>query len=134
MSYVPTSPTQPVRNTTRSAVLAFAADSVCVLIFVAIGRRNHAEGVTLAGTAETAWPFLAGLAVGWLVRQAWRAPTAVRTGVTVWLSTVVIGIALRAVTGAGIAPSFIAVATAFTGVLLVGWRAAFTALARRRGR
>jgi hypothetical protein len=133
MSYVPTTPIQPVRATPRSAVLAFAADAVCVLIFVAIGRRNHAEGVTVAGIAETAWPFLAGLAVGWLATRAWRAPTAVRpTGVIVWLSTVAIGMGLRAGTGAGIALSFIAVATAFTGVLLVGWRAAATALARRR--
>jgi hypothetical protein len=114
-------------------VLAFAADAVCILIFVAIGRRNHTEGVTLAGVAQTAWPFLVGLAAGWVLYRAWRAPTAVRpTGIIVWLSTVAIGMVLRAGTGAGIALSFIAVATAFTGVLLVGWRAAVTALARRR--
>ena len=133
MSGVPTSPAQPVRNTTRSAVLAIAADAVGVLIFVAIGRRNHAEGVTLAGIAETAWPFLAGLAVGWVIFRAWRAPTAVwPTGVGVWLSTAAIGIGLRAATGTGIALIFIAVATAFTGALLVGWRGAVSALARRR--
>ena len=135
MSGVPTSPTQPEQNPTRGAALAFAADAACVLIFVAIGRRNHAEGVTLAGVAVTAWPFLAGLTVGWLVMRAWRAPAAVRpTGIGVWLSTVAIGIGLRAVTDAGIALSFIAVATAFTGVLLVGWRAAATAVAGRGGR
>jgi hypothetical protein len=133
MSGVPISPTQPPRNTTRGAAPAFAADVVCILIFVAIGRRNHAEGVTLAGIAETAWPFLAGLAVGWLVTRAWRAPTAVRpTGVAVWLITVTIGMALRAGTGAGTALSFIAVTTVFTGVLLMGWRAAVTVVARRR--
>ena len=114
-------------------MLAFTADAVCVLIFVAIGRRNHAEGVTLAGVAQTAWPFLAGLTAAWVVYRAWRAPTAVRpTGVNVWLSTVAIGMGLRAGIGEGIALSFIAVATAFTGALLVGWRAALTALARRR--
>lgn len=128
-----TNATAPIRNSTRTAVLAFTADVVCVLIFVAIGRRNHAEGVTLAGVAQTAWPFLAGLVAAWVLYRAWRTPTAVRpTGVSVWLSTVAIGMGIRAGIGAGIALSFIAVATAFTGALLVGWRAAVTALGRRR--
>ncbi len=118
--------------TIRNAVLAFAADVACVLIFVGIGRRNHAEGVTPAGIAETGWPFLAGLAAAWVICRAWRAPTAVRpTGVAVWLITVVIGMGLRAGTGAGIALSFVAVATAFTGALLLGWRAAVTGSGRR---
>ncbi|MBU3751390.1 MAG: DUF3054 domain-containing protein, partial [Mycobacterium sp.] len=39
------------------------------------------------------------------------------------LSTVAIGIGLRAGTGAGTALSFVLVATVVTGVLLVGWRA-----------
>jgi len=117
----------------RAALPAFAADVVCIAIFVAIGRRNHAEGVTLSGVAQTAWPFLAGLAVSWVVYRAWRAPTAVlATGLRVWLSTVAIGMGLRAGTGEGIPLSFIAVATAFTGALLLGWRGAVTALARRR--
>ena len=126
-------PTAPEQNSTRTAVLAFLADAACILVFVAIGRRNHAEGVTLAGVAQTAWPFLAGLAASWVVYRAWRAPTAIRpTGVNVWLSTVAIGMGLRAGIGAGIAVSFIAVATAFTGALLLGWRAGWTALSRRR--
>ena len=113
-------------------MLAFAADVACVLIFVAIGRRNHAEGQTLAGLAQTGWPFLAGLTAAWVVFRGWRTPTAVRpTGVTVWLSTVAIAMGLRAGTGVGIAPSFIAVATAFIGALLLGWRAAVTGLGRR---
>jgi hypothetical protein len=117
---------------TRNAVLAFVADVVCVLVFVSIGRRNHAEGVTLAGVAETAWPFLLGLGVAWVVFRAWRAPTSIRpVGIAIWLGTVAIGMAIRAGIGDGIAPSFIAVATAFTGALLIGWRAAATALARR---
>lgn len=130
-----TRPAAPERNSTRTAGLAFAADVVCILIFVAIGRRNHAEGVTLAGVAQTAWPFLAGLAAGWVLCRAWRAPTAVwPTGVGVWLITVAIGMSVRTGIGAGIALSFVAVATAFTGALLVGWRAALTAIARRRSR
>lgn len=110
---------------TKTAALAYAADTACVVLFCTIGRRNHAEAVTLAGVAETAWPFLAGLTVAWLLSRAWRQPTAVwPTGVVLWLGTIAIGMGLRAVTGAGIAASFILVATAVTGALLLGWRAA----------
>ena len=118
----------------RNAATAFAADVACVLLFVAVGRRNHDEGVTPAGVAETAWPFLAGLAAAWALYRAWRSPAAVRTGVVVWLGTVGVGLGLRAAVGAGIALSFVLVATAVTGALLVGWRAAAAALTRRRVR
>ena len=37
----------------RSAALAFLTDVVLVVIFCAIGRRSHAEGITLAGVAHT---------------------------------------------------------------------------------
>ncbi|MBN9634255.1 MAG: DUF3054 domain-containing protein, partial [Actinobacteria bacterium] len=45
---------------TRSAALAFLTDVVCVVIFCTIGRRSHAEGITLTGVAHTSWPFLTG--------------------------------------------------------------------------
>lgn len=114
----------------RNSMLALAADAACILVFVAIGRRNHDEGVTLGGIAETAWPFLTGLVVGWLLSRAWRHPTALRTGAVVWPITIVIGMGIRAATGAGIAVSFIVVATLVTGALLLGWRAAWAALAK----
>ena len=116
----------------RSATLAFAADVTCVIAFVAVGRRNHAEGVTLVGIAETAWPFVTGTVVGWLVSLGWRHPiTPVPTGVIIWVCTVVVGMALRVASGEGIAFSFIMVATLVTGVLLVGWRAVRAGLSRR---
>lgn len=117
---------------TRTAVLSFAADVACILLFCAIGRRNHGEGVTLGGVAWTSWPFLAGLVVAWVIYRAWRRPTDVRpTGVSLWLSTVAIGMGLRAGIGEGIAVSFVVVATLVTGALLVGWRAVYSARARR---
>ena len=71
-------------------------DVIGVLVFCAVGRRSHAEGVTLTGVATTAWPFLTGTVLGWLASRAWRRPTAVDpTGVVVWLSTVLVGMALR---------------------------------------
>lgn len=108
-------------------------DVVCVLLFCAAGRRSHDEGVNVAGVAWTAWPFLAGTAVGWLLSRAWRSPTAVApTGVIVWLSTVAIGMLLRKAGSAGVAASFVVVAASVTAVLLLGWRAAAELAARRR--
>jgi Protein of unknown function (DUF3054) len=98
-------------------------DVACVLAFCAVGRRSHDEGLNIAGIASTAWPFLSGTAVGWLATQAWRRPTAVYpTGVVVWLCTVVVGMLLRKATSAGVAASFIVVASSVTALLLLGWR------------
>jgi peptidoglycan/LPS O-acetylase OafA/YrhL len=110
---------------------ALAADLACVIAFTALGRRNHAEGMTITGVAETAWPFLTGTLLGWLASRGWRRPSAVvPTGVVVWLCTVGVGMALRKATGAGIALSFVVVATAATALLLLGWRAVATRLGR----
>jgi hypothetical protein len=123
--------TEPATTNSRTAALALATDAACVVLFCTAGRRNHAETVTVSGVAETAWPFLVGLAVAWLGSRAWRASTRVwPTGVTVWLGTIAIGMGLRAATGAGTALSFVLVATGVTGALLLGWRA----IAAVRGR
>ncbi|HEY3996398.1 MAG TPA: DUF3054 domain-containing protein [Mycobacterium sp.] len=112
-----------------------AVDVIGVLVFCAVGRRSHAEGLTITGVAETAWPFLTGTAVGWLASRAWRQPTAVApTGVIVWLSTVVVGMLLRKASSAGVAPSFVVVASTVTAVLLLGWRAAAGLSLRRRSK
>ncbi len=116
----------------RDSALAALADIVAVLVFCTVGRRSHAEGLTVAGVAETAWPFLVGTAVGWLLIRAWRRPTAIApTGLAVWVCTVVVGMLLRKATSAGVAVSFIVVAAAVTAVLLLGWRAAVAAMRRR---
>jgi hypothetical protein len=103
------------------------------VVFCTIGRRSHAEGITVAGVAETAWPFLAGTLTGWLVSRGWQRPTSlVPTGITVWIATVVVGMLVRKVTSAGVAGSFIVVAAVVTAVLLLGWRAALAGLRRNR--
>lgn len=115
----------------RRVVLAAVADVLVVIVFVAIGRRSHDEGGALAGIASTAWPFLVGLGVGWIVTQAWRRPTALATGVGIWIVTVLVGMLVRRfLAGDGTAPAFIVVATIFTGTFLIGWRA-IAALLRR---
>jgi Protein of unknown function (DUF3054) len=116
----------------RSSTLAALADVVGVLVFCAIGRRSHAEGLTVAGIAETAWPFLAGAATGWLLSRGWRRPTAlVPTGVVVWVCTVAVGMLLRAATSVGVTGSFVVVASAATAVVLLGWRVAIAAVQRQ---
>ncbi|BBY39359.1 hypothetical protein MMAN_34930 [Mycobacterium mantenii] len=110
-----------------------AVDVLGVLVFCAVGRRSHDEGLNVTGVAVTAWPFLTGTVVGWLASRGWRQPTAVRpTGVVVWLSTVVVGMLLRKATSAGVAASFVVVATTVTALLLLGWRVAAGLTLRRR--
>jgi hypothetical protein len=122
----------PTSTDTRPVAVALATDIVCVAVFCTVGRRSHDEGLDLAGIAETAWPFLVGTAVGWVLSRGWLRPTAVApTGVTVWLCTVVVGMLLRKVTSAGTAPSFIVVASISTAILLLGWRAGVRLLSRR---
>jgi Protein of unknown function (DUF3054) len=107
----------------RAAILGVLADVAVVLAFVVIGRANHHAGETLAGLASTAWPFLAGLAVGELAARSWRRPAAlVPAGLVVWLCTVGLGQVLRVVSGQGTQPAFIAVSAAFLGLFLLGWR------------
>jgi Protein of unknown function (DUF3054) len=99
-------------------------DVACVVAFCAVGRRSHDEGLNVAGIATTAWPFLSGTVLGWLLSGAWRRPSALYpTGVAVWLCTVIVGMVLRKATSAGVAGSFVVVAATVTGILLLGWRA-----------
>ena len=117
----------------RSSALAALADVVGVLVFCTVGRRSHAEGLTAAGVAGTAWPFLVGTAVGWLLIRGWRRPAAVvPTGLVVWVCTVAVGMLLRKATSAGVAVSFVVVASAATAVVLLGWRVAVAALTRQQ--
>jgi len=116
----------------RQALGWLGVDVACVLVFCAAGRRSHDEGLSVVGVARTAWPFLSGTAVGWLAARAWRRPTAVApTGVVVWLCTVAIGMLLRKATSAGVAASFVVVASTVTALLLLGWRAALVLSARK---
>jgi hypothetical protein len=121
--------------TTRQLSAALLADAACVLVFCTIGRASHEEGLTVPGVAQTAWPFVVGAAVGWLVSRGWRRPLAIiPTGFTVWLCTVAVGMVLRKATSGGVALTFVLVASLVTAGLLLGWRAALAAILRSRRR
>lgn len=123
----------PDRAPARTVLAALATDVVCVLVFAAIGRRSHAEGLTVGGIVETAWPFLAGTAAGWVLARGWQRPTSLApTGVVVWVATVAVAMLLRRATAQGTAPSFIVVASLSAAVLLLGWRVGAWLVARRR--
>jgi hypothetical protein len=105
-------------------VWAAVADVLLVLTFVLIGRGSHDEGFSVVGALNTFWPFLTGLAVGWLVTLAWMRPRAILpTGVVVWASTVIVGMLLRWASAQGVAISFVIVAAIVLAVFLIGWRA-----------
>ena len=103
--------------------VAGALDIAVVVVFVAIGRRNHDEGSAIGEVIRIAAPFLIGLAAGWVVARAWRRPFDLATGATIWIVTIVLGMLLRrTLFDRGTALSFIVVASVFTGALLLGWR------------
>lgn len=105
-----------------SALLAAVVDALLVIAFVLIGRASHNEGPL--GTIVTLWPFLVGLAVGWIGARAWRTPLRIRwTGLTVWAATVIVGVLLRLVGGQGVQIAFVIVATVVLAFFLLGWRA-----------
>lgn len=110
----------------RPKILAlYLLDLVLVVAFAAVGRSTHHDevfgrfGIKLW---TTAWPFAVCLTLGWLVLRAWRHPLRLSVGFGLWLITVVGGLALRGLTGGGLALPFVLVATGVTGILLVGWR------------
>ena len=107
-------------------------DAVLVVVFSVVGRSSHAEGLGPAGVWGTAWPFLAGLAGGWLAARAWRHPLAVwPTGLAVWAGALVVGMLLRLASGQGVALAFVIVAALTLALLLIGWRGLARLVGRR---
>jgi hypothetical protein len=117
----------------RRTPLAVGLDTFSIVLFVAVGRREHEREATVSGLIDTAAPFLIALALAWLVLRAWRTPTGWRTGVGIWVIVIAAGMVMRSVIfGDGTAASFVIVATLFVGLFVVGWRVVFGLLDRRR--
>lgn len=131
-----TSPTTQSGPSVRRHLWCAVADAAVVVIFVAIGRRNHDEGVQAAGVLDVAAPFLIALALMWSVLSLvprHRSPLDPLWGASVWVGTVALGMVVRKVAfDGGTATSFVIVATIFLGAGLNGWRAIARRVATRR--
>jgi len=117
--------------------LPYVLDAVLVVVFASLGRGSHQESLSLGGIALTAWPFLVGLVVAWAVTALVRGVrerglASLTAGLVVWPLTVVLGMIVRVASGRTAHWSFILVATITLAVLLLGWRALATVIARRR--
>jgi FtsH-binding integral membrane protein len=101
------------------------ADLVCVLVFAAAGKTSHEASDSSWLVASIAWPFALAVVlvhVGLVLRgrptkRLWPE------GGVVLVVTYVLGMALRAISGRGVAVGFLVVAFLFLGSTLVGWRA-----------
>ena len=113
---------------------AIAVDVICITVFAIVGRSSHQEATDLLGVAHTAWPFLAGCLVGTVLGRTWRHPFALTSGVAVWLGTVVGGMTLRLLTGAGVQLSFVLIASFVLALFLIGWRAGLRLIQHARAR
>ena len=107
------------RLSQRAVVITAVVDVVAVVVFVAIGRRNHDEGTALSGVLSVASPFLLALLASWVGLRTWNEPFTRRSWAATWAITVIVGLLLRRlVFDRGIATPFIIVATITLGVLL----------------
>lgn len=119
----------------RLVWIAALLDAIVIVVFVTIGRSSHEEGITVAGVASTAWPFLVGALAGWLVGRVWQRPVSLVPGaLAVWLGAFVVGMALRVVSSQGTAVSFMIVACSFLAATLFGWRLVFAGVRRLQQR
>lgn len=112
---------------------ATVLDCCAVLTFVIIGRHAHHDGDSLAGIWHTAWPFLAGLALGIAAVRGWRRPLAIiPAGLGAWLGAAIAGMLIRVLAGQGTAAPFVMVTLGFLAVFVLGWRLIARAAAGRR--
>ena len=102
----------------------FVYDTLCVLLFVVIGTRNHKTDTGLSGIVYVAAPFFIALSLAHLAPMMQRGAKALPHQYMVWGYTIAMGMVLRHfVFDRGTAPAFVIVATIFLGVTMLGWRA-----------
>ncbi|MGL5405515.1 MAG: DUF3054 domain-containing protein [Propionibacteriaceae bacterium] len=104
--------------------VAVALDTAVVLAFTTVGRIFHHESMSPMKWWQTAWPFLAGLALGWtlIITTGLRRSPLFTRGMIVCADTLLLGMLLRALTQQGTALPFVCVAVVFLVVMFLGWR------------
>lgn len=114
--------------------IALVVDLVLVILFTIIGHYTHSNDLDPQGIVTTAWPFVAALVVAWVLAAVWDRPLSpLASGTGIWAITVLLGLVIRGLTGAGGDPgqvpvSFMIVATTLNFIPLVGWRVIATAV------
>lgn len=109
-----------------------ALDLLGLVVFVALGRREHDLDNGIAGFATTLWPFAAAWFGVALATGLYRSPRGWKPAVLTWVIAVPIAILLRITfTDHDFVASFSIVALCVVGVVELGWRAAVAALSRR---
>lgn len=107
-------------------------DVLAVVVFTVVGMATHESG---DGFVTVLWPFVVGLAIAWTVPAVRSLPLLIwPSGVIVWATTTVVGLALRALTGGGVSGAFPWVAAGVLALLLIGWRVVPEVIERRRER
>ncbi|MGJ3509675.1 DUF3054 domain-containing protein [Enemella sp. A6] len=113
--------------------IALLIDLLAVVVFGVLGRAAHSEALTPGGIAQTTWPFLAALVIGWLVVRVWQAPLRLNRAVLLLVVTVVLGNLLRVFVAQDSTHwTFITVTVLVLAALLAGWRLIALLLLRRR--
>lgn len=126
--------TRTARKAAPAGYALVALDAALVVLFAWLGRRSHDESLDALGVAQTAWPFVVALLLGWLLVRANTGAPAITlgSGVTVWICTVALGMGLRVLSGDTAATPFVVVATLTLGVFLLGWRLLVRLVTARR--
>lgn len=127
---------EPSRTSGRAVALALVIDVLIVAFFAVYGRSSHGMNMDFAEVWRVAWPFLASLAVAWVISRVWKRPFApLRSGLPVTIITVMTGMTLRYSVAQPDTPVqwvFVGITTALFAVLFIGWRAIATLITRRR--
>lgn len=119
--------------TTKGRALTLAADLVCVLALALGGRNTHDADESVWVVVVIAWPFaLAALAAHTALMLLVRPTRRVwPEGVAVVAVTYAVGMALRVLSGRGLAPGFLVVACLFLVLTMLGWRLVALVATRR---
>lgn len=114
-------------------LLCAILDVVLVAVFAMLSAASHG-GADPANLWRIGWPFLVGLAVGWALPFVHRHPWLLwPAGVVVWLTTTVLGLAVRVLAGGGISGAMPWITAGTFAVLLLGARLITGTIARRTG-
>lgn len=98
-------------------------DVALVIAFAAWGRASHNEALDLDGITRTAAPFVGAALLYWIFSILTnRQMTKLREGVTVWATTLALGMVFRLMVGDGVQIAFVLVAAATLALFLIGWR------------